>query len=355
MMSSAVGPHGSLARYILILMLIDFDEADFSVDHDPDPDSHPDEVALPASVTSNSISVSRLNNFDTLGIDLIPNNPHPIKSRSSADHAQIQPPRAPTGNHALDVKGERNEPQHCSPQNQPQTPNAGFARSSSGATTFAQTKPQDTNPTRAIQALTTGPRRPPNQPNQPNRTGVPCALVSQAPPQNPLLNNEWEGIDPALPQNIGSNAFFSARAAALLLDVNDSEKPPSVPGILPLFNPHAESPSIRKTPGVDHNRSKPLNRELKHVSGSAQSMNAAAPIIRANIVNPQLDAARKIGAPGISSPMANRGMYKPPTMKRLNDGSNTTTRPPLGDKPANGSVSIASGGTDAKRQKLNGP
>lgn len=198
-----------------------------------------------------------------------------------------------------------------------------------------------------------GPRRFPNQQNQQNqanRTGVLCAPVSAVPPQNLSLSNELGDPGPGQPQNMGTNTFFSARAAALLPEVGDHEIPPSIAGNLPLFNPHAESPSIRKTPGVDHNRSKPLSRELKHLPGPPQSMNIPAQVMRANIVNPQLDAMRKIGAPGIPSPMANRGMYKLPTMKRPNDA---TTRSPLGDKSANGSVSITNGGNDVKRQKLN--
>jgi len=61
---------------------------------------------------------------------------------------------------------------------------------------------------------------------------------------------------------------------------------------------------------------------------------------------------RKIGVPGggVGSPLANRGSYKPLTVKRGPDG-----RPPLGDLPANGAIAGAdAGGGDVKRQRVNG-
>jgi DNA repair and recombination protein RAD52 len=70
-----------------------------------------------------------------------------------------------------------------------------------------------------------------------------------------------------------------------------------------------------------------------------------------NIVNPQLDAMRRIGAPGGFSPMANRGSFKQP-MKRPVD-ANAANRTPLTDLPANGPIGADTGG-DAKRQRING-
>lgn len=142
----------------------------------------------------------------------------------------------------------------------------------------------------------------------------------------------------------------------------EAAAPPQLPNHLPAFNPHAESPSIRKTPGVDHKSSKPLTRDLKHVPGSTQ---ATAPVAGAgsgprNVVNPQLDTARRIGAPAMGSPggfspMGNRGGYKPPSMLKrpppaVNiDGGNG--RSPLTDLPPNGPISGDAGG-DVKRQRM---
>ena len=135
------------------------------------------------------------------------------------------------------------------------------------------------------------------------------------------------------------------------------ERLATLPNHLPAFNPHAESPSIRKTPGVDHKSSKPLTRELKHVSGAPQAVAAAISGTRNNIVNPQLDTTRRIGAPYSSSPMANRGMYKPPSMKRPLDsgvGGLDAPRVPLVDLAANTAIGGGDFSADAKRQRING-
>jgi DNA repair and recombination protein RAD52 len=98
----------------------------------------------------------------------------------------------------------------------------------------------------------------------------------------------------------------------------------------------------------------PLTKELKHVPGSTQTGAAGTTgSARTNIVNPQLDATRRIGAPGSASPMANRNMYKPPTMKRPYQGQGPA-RPPLGDLPPNEAIHVTDSGGDMKRARLNG-
>jgi len=98
----------------------------------------------------------------------------------------------------------------------------------------------------------------------------------------------------------------------------------------------------------------PLTKELKHVPGSTQTgAGSASGSARTNIVNPQLDATRRIGAPGSPSPMANRNMYKPPTMKRPYQGQGPA-RPPLGDLPTNETLQVTDGGGDMKRARMNG-
>lgn len=69
-----------------------------------------------------------------------------------------------------------------------------------------------------------------------------------------------------------------------------------------------------------------------------------------SIVNPQLDATRRIGAPGSPSPMGNRNMYRPPSKRPVD------SRAPLVDLPANGHIAGAGdvGGGDVKRQRMNG-
>lgn len=112
--------------------------------------------------------------------------------------------------------------------------------------------------------------------------------------------------------------FYTARAATSVQDG------PNKAAKAPPFNPHLESPSIRKTAGVDHTTTTPVNREI--VSGNPQAQligrqNEAGtgtlpPRPTSNFIHPQTDKMRKLGMPGggTGSPVQNRGMYKPPQM-----------------------------------------
>lgn len=177
-----------------------------------------------------------------------------------------------------------------------------------------------------------------------------------------------------------SVGFFSARAVKQITGTKEGEAPniPTAPLGGQAFNPHAESPSIRKTPGIDHSRTKPVARDGKHAPGIIRSeedddetgtvaANGASKIgqgamigasqqgplssQRGNIVNPHFNQARRIGAPtGPSSPLANRGQYRPPTVKRpalTEVSSNGTTNGAVGG----GGGGPAIGG-DPKRQKM---
>lgn len=101
--------------------------------------------------------------------------------------------------------------------------------------------------------------------------------------------------------------FFTARAAENL------QKGSALPSNAPVFNPHLESPSIRKTAGVDHTKTKPVKTEsIGAVAAAVQPRN--------NFVNPQTEKTRRVGMPmGAASPLQNRGSYKPPQMKRPAD------------------------------------
>ncbi|KAK2591023.1 DNA repair protein rad52 [Conoideocrella luteorostrata] len=178
---------------------------------------------------------------------------------------------------------------------------------------------------------------------------------------------------PPVPNPAAETAtFFSARSVARNADVKE-------PVLLSsqVFNPKAESPSIRKTPGIDHSSSKPLARNGQHVAPTSSQSSAApspsavgftpvrpgGPVTRGSLANPSLDQTRRIGAPGgPASPLANRGSYKPPTMKRSlagDSGIAGTTRSPLVDLPANTSAqanntsaaTLTGDGLDAKRQR----
>lgn len=220
-----------------------------------------------------------------------------------------------------------------------------------------------------------GALRPPQTPQAAQRPTAPQNGPSAAPQRQALQqagNNNNQA--PAAGANSTLNppetvAFFSAKALSQLPEGDPN--PAALPGMAKqLFNPKAESPSIRRTPGIDHTSSRPLARSGQHVAPSASQSTAAsgpAPaaalagnsgnftpvrpgaITRASggVVNNSVDQARRIGAPGGGgSPLANRGSYKPPSMKRA----------PLTELPANGGPTAVVGAAndaqgDAKRQK----
>lgn len=106
--------------------------------------------------------------------------------------------------------------------------------------------------------------------------------------------------------------FFTARAAETIQSASGTL--PQAPS----FNPHLESPSIRKTAGVDHSKTKPVARELV----GAQPPPVLSPASRPNFGNTQADKARRVGMPGsVASPLANRSSYKAPQMKRPAEGN----------------------------------
>lgn len=138
-----------------------------------------------------------------------------------------------------------------------------------------------------------------------NSPRPPCPPVQETPPVSSST------IVPSNP----SIGFFTARAAETVQRC--SGFPPKASS----FDLHLESPSIRKTAGVDHSKTKPVGKEI--VSSALQSPAAiSAAAGRPNFVNPQTDKARRLGMPvGSASPLSNRGSYKPPQMKRGADGN----------------------------------
>lgn len=135
-------------------------------------------------------------------------------------------------------------------------------------------------------------------------------------------------------------------------------KPPGPP--MP-FNPHAESPSIRRTQGINPGKSVPVMRQnlqngqpnangqpVQAPPGPPQPINGAngAPTPnRGNFVNPSMDPNRRIGMPPGASGggMQNRGSYKPPTSLK---------RPALTDVS---NLPQVDGGTDQKKQRVQSP
>ncbi|RYP17051.1 hypothetical protein DL765_004750 [Monosporascus sp. GIB2] len=305
----------------------DFDMADFGVTEE----GHPDEVVLPNLHGTNSNETPQ--SLST-GSSSDPNRP----STHSAPPRPMQPPARPM------MRTNSNGP----PPRAPQTPNQPPHRSGAPfqgrpnpqvAQNQATAKPQPTNP---AQQTGTGSR-------------------TSTPPPN---------AGPPVPV-----AFFSARTVNPLAEPSAPSAATVPPEGATPFNPRAESPSIRKTPGIDHNSSRPVAKNGQHVPPAkkdADPPHAQSPLVgnrglgsgtglgpgrpgMGNAGNPMLNHTRQIGAPGGGgSPLANRNTYKPPTVKRpapsVVEGGNRT---PLTDVSANNTVNTAgNGGTDAKRQKV---
>ena len=229
-----------------------------------------------------------------------------------------------------------------------------------------------------------GQRRPPYAQPQNLQNQVTAPPSQQQPNQN--MGSMNSGNQPPVKRELGPNmdmpppngspsvGFFSARAVDLLQDNS------SAPTAAPQFDPHAQSPSIRKTAGVDHSKSVPISRPM--VTGVSPATNNTR-----DFVNPSQDTQRKIGVPGgggFGSPM-NRGQttssYRPLTRPNVDarSGPNAAAaataasrassvgpqnmnangkRPPLNDVtnatvPSTGKGSPVPGTIDPKRPRFN--
>ncbi|KAF2430723.1 hypothetical protein EJ08DRAFT_649514 [Tothia fuscella] len=237
--------------------------------------------------------------------------------------------------------------------------------------------PQQQQPDQKQQAQ----QRPAGMPNQQQNTHIsnqqPQTRATSSTPEQLAQNNQrpvqppqqqGRPSDDAPPPHNAPVGFITARAAE---QVHASNVP--LPPNAPAFNPHADSPSIRKTTGVDHRRSGPVTREVVGAKAvpplnlqpattttahgtSALAGFGAPPANRSmNVINPQADANRRIGMPGAGqSPMANRTAYKAPTMTGIKRGPEGLVRPPLADV-SNGQQQQGDGGAgDEKRQRVVG-
>jgi DNA repair and recombination protein RAD52 len=166
------------------------------------------------------------------------------------------------------------------------------------------------------------------------------------------------------PQTGQVMGFYSAKAADIL-DGNNNVVAGG-PAAAPRFNPHADSPSIRKTSGVNHTKSVPLKRDL--------SVDTTP--IRRDLVNPQADQLRRVGAPGPNGQFPGiRGpstsAYRPPTRRGplesnathfsnsaefggVERGLQAAKRTPLGDvsNVQHQVTAATTDGADAKRQRV---
>ena len=286
----------------------DFDEVDFAVPEGEDLDG----IAIPNGIESQ----------------------HFRRSNS----VQNREPRSPVGDPTV-VASRPQRPM-------PKTPSSA---ASGHKDTANQVKPaQAPNHTRPIQQLSS---------NNPqlllNPNGPPVSKAPDNPDHASADTTQTTKSSSASLTHEPPVGFFTARAAESLQNAQSANSLSA-----PSFNPHLESPSIPRTAGIDHSKSKPVNRDIIAASPSTKIMPSSA-VARVGIgtsmgfTNPQTDKNRKVGMPGIgigASPLQNRGSYKPPQIvKRPAD----TSRSALGDvTSATVNITGADGTADAKRQRI---
>lgn len=295
--SAVCEPVFCLQSSVLIVAGDEFDEADFSVTHH----EHPDEVSLDAPTSSEDLQRPNtyLKRDEMTGPQIAQNRnaqhmrPPAARTNTTGPEIPSKPQPFPRGRDSnssavtrpggFKIMGQKqNDP--LIPQQQGRTSdNWQSARSLTASRNTALVIVEVAKPA----------------PSSVDERGNPQ-------PTNPIPNNTPPPIK--FSDNVEHDPpirFFTARAAESVQNVS------GMPLKAPAFNPHLESPSIRKTAGVDHTKTKPVEKEAIGVASPA----SLPP--RLNFVNPQADRARRVGMPvGAASPLQNRNSYKPPQMKR---------------------------------------
>ncbi|KAB5525722.1 DNA repair and recombination protein rhm52 [Coniochaeta sp. 2T2.1] len=344
-------------------ILSEFDDVDFAAEEDV---IHPDEVVLASTVQSSTSDEKTQNQSAVTAAPMQPPS-RPMTRTGSGGSTFNRGPQTPNqqqnarSNQFNGAQNQGNQQGHHPPQqynqNRPQQQHSNNNNNNSNS------HPSNASNSSSTTTMSNGSSH--QTPQQPQTTSAP-GTGSGAPPA-------------------GGVGFFSARAVKEIPEDALSTGSTLAPQAGQVFNPRAESPSIRKTPGIDHTKSKPLARNGQHVAPPSTQEKAAAagagasaapafgtaagaasrPVPQqqqrpGNVVNPQFDAARRIGAPGgPGSPLANRGQYRPPTIvnKRPLEGGAAGGRAPLADVSnnvggGNGGVAMGISGPDVKRLKM---
>ncbi|KAI9829769.1 MAG: hypothetical protein M1819_006006 [Sarea resinae] len=312
-------------------------------------------------------------NFDEEALDCTPSEqskarPIELSTRSEAPQTNITPnaknPLArphlmPT---PLSLQNASRTPQSGQlPKPQTQARNPGTPTNShapSGTTPQSRATANSSNVTmmsaqRPQQALTAPQTTLPQAPNLTGNTTSAASAPDQYLAQQQASKNWQQKVasgQSAAPGRDAPVGFFTARAAEALQD------PKSMSLNAPLFNPHSESPSIRKTSGVDHSKTRPVSREALGISNQTANSNAMP---RPSFANPQAEPGRRIGMPAATaSPLQNRSSYRPPgpagPKRPFENSVIPAQRPPLGDVTT-GHVNVPTdrgGGGDSKRQRI---
>lgn len=282
-----------------------FDEADFVVSTTGNPDEitlDPDSLKRQPPVPTYDQTAQQRTQAD---ISRLPGRPNPALVTPSRPVRSWTPAPGPR------------QPNQIPQQNNPPAPNGqymGQRRPAPGPQNFQNARSAPTVQSR------------PNQDSIPQVGGGQLPAIKRESTSNSNDSNKSRGNESTdiLPPNgspsIDNNqrlpgppaaAFFSARAVDMLRD-----NPNIPPTAASQFDPHAESPSIRKTAGFDHSKSIPITKPM--LAGASPAANHTR-----DFINPSADMHRKIGAPGgagIGSPL-NRGQttssYRPLTRPNI--------------------------------------
>lgn len=292
----------------------DLDDTDFS---------HPDEVRLDDSRAMESPAQRQAqSNAQRNGVQR-------MQSMPNVRPSNVQPPQPPQGLQ--------------NPQRPPgvQRPQAGIMQAQPG---------------RMLPPQTPGAQRPSVAANGPggydgagSRSTSSSAEEGQPQQQkNGALSAQPEEYQPPMPTEPPAGipaGFVTGRSASFLNQAAEGKAvaPPAA------FNPHAESPSIRRTQGINPNKSAPIMRESLNNAlanaangGPQQNQQQGNGPDRSNFVNPAVDPTRRVGMPGGGGP-PNRGAYKPPSAVK---------RPALTDVS---NLPQVDGGADTKKQRVESP
>ncbi|MCJ1470547.1 DNA repair protein rad52 [Pseudocyphellaria aurata] len=312
----------------------EFDEADFSVAHD----DNPDEVQLDASTSLDDIQGqnSSIRKGQMPGPQIAPDR----------NSQQVRPPPGQRQNMTTGSASKPQNPLRVTDSNITMPPKpvelkVGLIQGQRKAEAFPrrqlERRENDCQPVSALQASHCVP--------------LDIARALKSPPGSPDTRVNPERAD-AAPHNTPpprSSGSAEYEAPVRFITARAVESVPNI-SALPMkdsaFNPHTESPSIRKTAGIDHTKTLPVGKDTV----------AASPIAmppRSNFVNPQADKARRVGMPvGMASPLQARSSYKPPQIKRPVEMSMAQNlRQALGDVTSVTVNVTAEAGGDFKRQK----
>jgi DNA repair and recombination protein RAD52 len=281
---------------------------------------------------------------------------------------QMRPPNIPS---PAPVNNPQAPQRPQGPQGPPKPPNNAIQPQQS------RPQPPQPPPQQAMQNAQRGTNVPPLPPQNHanvngNRSNPSSANSTSHPPQQQLppdhSNGSTSEVDsnglpiPRQPPPGIPDGFVTGRNADLVNQPSAANRPPNSSIA---FNPHAETPSIRRTHGVNPGKSVPVTRSaLQNTSsttsnnsvqnaavpahqaaplalaappaiGASNGLNGATTPVRTNFVNPSADMNRRIGMPPTAAGLQNRGPYRPPVpaaQAQANQNPNQgLKRPPLSD------------------------